>query len=203
MKLTRVDSPQNDLALDKLIESCNTIQAAVHESQTIAISRGEAGPLRWLESCDKKIAIAGDVLQFRITLELPQVEDEDDVVQVALSRSYSPNLMFDQILSTHIDGNPSRPTNHSMHRNLNLHFNTVQSGSTVVVRYQARVDCNADPLLVAVDDLNVRWAYRSRSTHETTGRAHKASQGISAPHGIGTANHFSHSKSAALASSPV
>ncbi|WDQ18405.1 hypothetical protein [Rhodopirellula sp. P2] len=197
MKLTRVDSPQNDLALDKLIESCNTIQSAVHESQTIAISRGEAGPLRWRESCDKKIAIAGDILQFRIMLEMPQVEDECDVVQLALSRNYSPNLMFDQIVSTHIDARAARPTNHSMHRNLNLHFNTVQSGSTVVVRYQARVDCNADPSLVAVDDLHVRWSFRSQSKREAIGQAHQASQGVSAPRSIGSGNRPT------LAQSPV
>lgn len=203
MKLTRVDSPQNELALDQLLESCNTIQATVHESQSIAISRGEAGPLRWRESCNKKVAIARDILQFRITLEMPQTEDEFDVVQLVLSRNFGPNLMFDQILSTHIDGEPARPTNQSMHRNLDLHFNAVQSGSTIVVQYQTRVDCSAEPLLVAVDDLEVRWSYRSRSTLETTGRAHKASKGISAPHGIGPAKHLSHSKSAALASIPV
>ncbi|MFG0266400.1 MAG: hypothetical protein ACF8AM_14820 [Rhodopirellula sp. JB055] len=203
MKLTRVDSPQNESALAQLLESCNTIQASVHESQAIAISRGEMGPLRWRESCNKKIAIARDILQFRITLEMPRIEEECDVVHLVLSRSFGPNLMIDRILSSHMDGKAVRPTNQSMHRNLDLHFNAVQSGSTVVVRYQMRVDCNAEPSLVAVDDLSVRWAYRTRSTNETTGRAHKASRGISAPHGIGTTNHLSHSKSPVLASSPV
>ncbi|PHQ35353.1 hypothetical protein [Rhodopirellula bahusiensis] len=199
MKTASVDTAKNDPALHQLLESCNTIQSSVHESGTIAISRGEAGPLRWHESCDKKIAIARDVLLFRITLQMPQTEDERDVVQVVLSRSYSSNLMFDQILSTHIDGKPARPTNQSMHRILDLHFNAIHSGSTVVVEYQMRVDCNAEPSLVAVDDLNVLWSYRSLSKHETLRKAHKASHEISAPHGVVSASNSAHVKSSVLA----
>lgn len=198
MRATSVDTAKNEPALDQLLESCNTIQSSIHESGTIAISRGDNGPLRWRESCDKKFAISGDILQFRITLEIPQIADECDVLEMVLSRSYRPNLMFDRILSTRIDGTPVRPTNQSMHRSLDLHFNAVQSGSIVVVAYQVRVDCNAEPSLVAIDDLDVLWSYRSRSKHETLRKAHKASREISAPHGVGSASNLAHTKSSVL-----
>lgn len=185
MKTTKVDSLKNDLALNQIIESCNSIQSTVHQSQMLPVSRGETGPLRWRESCDKKIVVARDILQFRITLEMPQVEDECDVVQVALSRTYGPNLMFDRIVSTHIDGKPARPTNQSMHRSLDLHFNAVQSGATVIILYQVRVDCNADPSIVALDHIDVRWAYRSQNKRDASRKAHTASPGVSAPHVAG------------------
>lgn len=202
MKTSNVDHLKNDLALNQIIESCNSIQTTVHKSQMLPVSRGETGPLRWRESCDKKIAIAGDILQFRLTLEMPQVTDECDVVQVALSRTYGPNLMFDQIVSTHIDGKPARPTNQSMHRSLDLHFNAIQSGSTVVIRYQVRVDRTADPSIVALDNIDVRWAFRSQSKRDAARKAHTASPGVSAPHVTGLVP-AARAKASALTSSVV
>lgn len=198
MKMETVGSPKKDLALDGLIESCNAIQSTIYQSRSAPVSRDESGPLRWRESCNKKIAVARDVLQFRIILEMTQVDDERDVIAMSLSRKFHPNMMFDQLLSTYIDGKAVQPTNHSLHRTLDLHFNAVHSGSTIVITYRTRVNFIADTSIVAVGDTNVQWSYLSRSKHPNRNRAHEPAARVPAPLGIGLAKPPSHASHAGV-----
>jgi len=174
MKTTRTDKTQTEPVFDALVASCNQIQSALYQASVSPVSRQENGPLRWRESCDKMIAVARDVLQFRLILETTSQADDEDVFSVSVTRHLPSNLMFHNIESIFIDGEIAKPTNHSLHRRIDLEFAQVRAGSIVVITYQARVDFNAETARVVVGDTDIRWSWMSRTKRYHTDAAHSS-----------------------------
>lgn len=162
-----------DSMLNELVDSCNEIQSLVYESSGKPVSHSQNGPLRWRESCDKMIAVPRDVVQFRVILETTDQADPADVFRVGILRRLPRHLMFDRIESVFVNGEAARPTNHSLHRTLDLDFHQIRSGSVVVITYSVRVDFNAETTRILVGDTQVTWNWVSRGRHLHAQPAHR------------------------------
>jgi hypothetical protein len=154
----------SDQIENQLVATCNEIHSTLNDStlnhsSTVPIHHDQSGPLRWRESCDKVIAVARDVLHFRVIMELEQIADESDAVRATLTRVFPKNLTFDQIQSVFIDGKPVAPTCHAVNRMMELDFHEIRSGSIVVATYRVRVNFNAETTKVFVGDTRVAWSW--------------------------------------------
>lgn len=169
-----------DSLLDDLIQTCHDLQdtsrRAVQGGGAVKVrgavqasaaqestAKGYCGPLRWQQSCDQAIAIPRKTLAFRLELNTTSTADFDDVFNVRLHRELPETLIFERITSVLVDGQPSRPTNHSLSRTLDVGFNRIVAGSVVVLTYEVRVRFDAEPSDVLLDDLNINWSWVSRS----------------------------------------
>ncbi len=166
----------------QLVASCNEIHSTLSQSTSVPIHHDQSGPLRWRESCDKIIAVACDVLQFRIIMEMDQIADESDAVRAKLTQVLPANLMFDQIRSVFIDGKPATPTCHAVNRTLELDFHEIRSGSIVVVTYQVRVNFNAETTKVIVGDTRIAWSWVAGDDHRVIDTPRIEAVRIPAPH---------------------
>lgn len=157
-----------DSLLEDLIRTCNDMQdtsrrALQGSTAHASLATGYCGPLRWQQSCDQTIAVPRQTLRFRLELNTTSSADFDDVFNVRLHRTFSESLIYDHIASVLVDGQPARPTNHSLSRTLDLAFNRIVAGSTVIVTYEARVRFDAEPCSIPLDDVQLQWSWVSRS----------------------------------------
>ena len=187
MNRTVSDTKPCDQIEYQLVATCNEIHSTLNgsnpnHSSTVPIHHDQSGPLRWRESCDKVIAVARDVLHFRVIMELEQIADESDAVRVTLTRVFPANLMFDQIQSVFIDGKPVAPTCHAVNRTMELDFHDIRSGSIVVATYRVRVNFNAETSKLVVGDTRVTWSWIESGENRVVSTPRFKATRIPAPH---------------------
>ncbi|MCM2369331.1 hypothetical protein [Aporhodopirellula aestuarii] len=174
--------------LDGIVSVCNEMQSSIYHATTQRVHHDQSGPMRWRESCDRRIAVARDVLQFRIILEFDREAEQSDSIQITLNRTLGSNLVFDRLVSTFINGKSAQPTNHSLNRTLDLHFHRVPAESIIAVTYQTRVSFNAETQRVLVGDTNVDWSWvsqsRSRRNRAAATAPHAPTKMVRAPRGV-------------------
>ena len=160
-KLWRGESSQNglsetDAVLAQVLRSCNQLRTITDITLKSNTAEKRDDLVRWRQSCSQTIALPRDILRFEVSFSTVSLESSDEPLQVQLSQSIAPEMVFHRIESVLIDGQPVSPTNKCLSQTLDLHFNRVASGQKVQIAYFARVRFNAEPFRVRLSELNLQ-----------------------------------------------